>query len=201
MSTKVILIGGFTEIIELCEDNDYLIVGVIDKTNDDRIMGYRVLGNDEDAPKIYDDFWNVPVIVSPDLPAIRKKLVVQYKKIGFYFHSLISRKAMISRHATIGEGVIIHNGANISAKAEIGAFVRVNVYANVMHDCSINAFSTIAPNSVLLGHVKVGEGVYVGANSTILPHVSIDDFAIIGAGAVVTRNVSAKATVKGVPAK
>jgi sugar O-acyltransferase (sialic acid O-acetyltransferase NeuD family) len=201
MTDKIILVGGFSEIIELCEDNDIRIVGIIEKSAENKIMGYPVLGTDDEASLICNDFKDVPIVISPDMPKVRKKLVEFYKGIGFSFQSLVSKKATISKYAKLGEGVIIHNGVNISAMTEIGSFVRVNVLGNVMHDCVVGSYSTIAPNSVLLGHVKVGEEVYIGANSTILPSIAIDNSAVIGAGAVVTKNVSTMQTVKGVPAK
>jgi maltose O-acetyltransferase len=49
--------------------------------------------------------------------------------------------------------------------------------------------------------VQIGRDVWIGGGAIILPGVSIGDEAVIGAGSVVTRNVEARATVAGNPAR
>lgn len=49
--------------------------------------------------------------------------------------------------------------------------------------------------------VTIGADAWIGAGAVILPGVVISDGAVVGAGAVVTRNVEARVTVAGVPAK
>lgn len=198
---KIIIVGGFSEIIELCEDLECEIAGIIDHASVDRIFGYPVLGKDADAPELLGAYKDAFVVVSPDKPTLRHKLVAYYKETGFRIASLVSKRAVVSKYARLGEGVIIHNGVNVSAGVEIGNYVRLNVNSNVMHDCKVGDYSTVAPNAVLLGGVSVGTQVYVGANATLLPGVAVGADATIGAGAVVTKNVPASSIAKGVPAK
>ncbi|MRS03308.1 hexapeptide transferase [bacterium] len=198
---EAILIGGFVEIIELCDLCRVNILGVIDKTLDKNFCGYPVLGNDADAPTLARLYRKVPLIVTPDTPATRKKIANLYAALGFSFASLISPKADVSKSARIGEGVIIQSGVSISSNVSIDNFVHVNVRANIMHDCTIEAFATIAPNAVLLGRVRVGQFCYIGANSTIMPDVTIHERSVVGAGAVVVKDVSENKRVKGVPAR
>lgn len=49
--------------------------------------------------------------------------------------------------------------------------------------------------------ISIGTNVWIGAGSIILPGVSVGDDAIIGAGSVVTRDVPARSTVVGNPAR
>ena len=49
--------------------------------------------------------------------------------------------------------------------------------------------------------VNIGRNVWIGGHVTIMPGITVGDDAVIGAGAVVTRDVSAGATVAGVPAR
>ncbi|PNG27295.1 sugar O-acetyltransferase [Methylocella silvestris] len=49
--------------------------------------------------------------------------------------------------------------------------------------------------------VSIGANCWIGAGALILPGVTIGDDAIVGAGAVVTRDVAARATVAGNPAR
>ncbi|MEG1343261.1 MAG: sugar O-acetyltransferase [Pseudomonas sp.] len=49
--------------------------------------------------------------------------------------------------------------------------------------------------------VKIGNNVWIGGGAIILPGVTVGDNAVIGAGSVVTRDVPARATVVGNPAR
>lgn len=201
MDKGVILVGGFHEIIELCEDLDLRIEGIIDNNIRGEYFGYPIIGTDSDAEKLFSSIGKLPLIITPDLPKIREELIRYYIAFGFKFKSLIAPNSTISRSAQIGTGSIIQRDVNISSAVRIGDFVKINTMANVMHDCVIGNYTTIAPNAVILGRVSIDEKSYIGANSTILPDLTIGNNAIVGAGAVVVKNVKEGTTVKGVPAK
>jgi sugar O-acyltransferase (sialic acid O-acetyltransferase NeuD family) len=200
-ANDVILIGCFHEIIELCEICGKEIVGIIDDNSNNIPQKYTWLGTDGDIDKIALKYKNIPLIVVPDSPIVREKLVRLYSKYGFQFCNLIHPQSNISPSAKVGNGVVIQYGVNVSSDVTINDFVKINTFANVMHDVNIGAFTTIAPNAVLLGKVKISDGCYIGANSTILPNIEIGAKSIVGAGAVVTKNILPDKTVAGVPAK
>lgn len=196
----IILVGGFHEMIEFCEDAGYNIIGIIDNNLVENYLGYPILGTDSDASAIYNRYPCSSLVIVPDEPLIREKLVNLYRSVGFTFATLIHPSATISRFATIGEGTIVQRGVNVSANTKIGGFCKLNTNSNVMHDSTIADFVTIAPSAVLLGHVAVGDFAYIGANSTVLPHCSIGECTTVGAGAVVTKNIPSNSVVVGVPA-
>lgn len=201
MNDGVILVGGFHEIIELCRRCGKEIVGIIDNNLRDEYLGYKILGTDGLAGELYKEYADFPVIISPDSPAMRIRLVEYYKIIGYRFTGLISPKANISESAQIGAGVIIQDGVNVSSASLVGDFVKLNTYANVMHDVVVRDWVTVAPNAVLLGRVCIGEATYIGANSTVLAEKNVGRNAVIGAGAVVTKDVGDGITVVGNPAR
>ena len=201
MSKKIIIVGAFHEMIELCEDCGFEIVGIIDNQLTGDYHGCPILGTDEDAEQIYRDYSDCRIVLTPDLPKVREKLHELYSQIGFQFATVMSPKSIISRSAKIGKGAVIQECVNISAGSTIGDFVKLNTYVNIMHDDVIGNYTTIAPNAVLLGYVHVGESSYIGANCTILPHLRIGNGSTVGAGAVVTKDVKDDVIVKGVPAK
>ena len=198
---EVILVGGFIEVIEICELSNIKIKGIIDNKLTEDYCGYPIIGTDADAPILLDKFRTTPLILSPDLPTTRKKIADYYVRLGYSFISLISPKAEVSKSAIIGKGVIIQTSVNVSANTRLGNFARLNTKSNIMHDCKIDDYTTVAPSAVVLGRVNIGKCCYIGANSTILPEVNIGDRSIIGAGAVVVKDIENCKTVKGIPAK
>ncbi len=201
MNADVIIVGGFHEIIELCEECGLNVVGIIDNILQGAYYGVPIIGKDADAERLFHQYGGCKVIITPDSPKIRVKLVDLYKIIGYKFATVISPLAHISKYTEIGEGTVIQAGVNVSSATKIGCFCKLNSYCNVMHDNVISDYTTIAPNTVLLGRVAIGKASYIGANSTILPNISIGAGATVGAGAVVTHDVEADVVVKGIPAK
>ena len=201
MLKKIIIVGAFHEIVELSELCDKEIVGIIDNNKSDKFMSYNILGTDEDAEQIFKNNRGIPLILTPDMPSLRRDLFKYYMNIGFQFTNLISPDATISKSAKIGEGNVIQSCVNISSKVILGKFVKLNSMSNVMHDVIVGDFSTIAPNAVILGKVNIGKLSYIGSNSTILPEKNIGSGAIIGAGAVITKDVVKNTVVVGNPAR
>jgi sugar O-acyltransferase (sialic acid O-acetyltransferase NeuD family) len=201
MQNEVILVGGFLEIIELCEANDISIVGIIDNNTNSK-YNYKIIGTDDDASNFSTELKKYLLIITPDKPAIRRNLKTYYQNIGFNFGQIISKNSFISRSSVIGKGSIIQTGVNVSSEVVIGDFVKLNSLSNIMHNVVVGDFTTIAPNAILLGNVNIGKGCYIGANSTVLPNIRIADNVTIGAGAVVTKDIIEQNGVyTGIPAR
>ena len=198
---NVILVGGFHEIIELCENNNYEIIGIIDKQGKGKYRDYDIICDDNNAVSLDDFYRKIPLIITPDLPNTRKKLFDYYSVLGFTFSTLVSNKANISKSVTPQEGCVIQDMANVSAESVIGKFVKLNTMCNVMHNSKIGDFSTVAPNAVILGYVEIGKYCYIGSNATVLPNISICDNVIVGAGSVVTKNIIISGIYVGTPAR
>lgn len=197
----LILVGGFSEIVELCELAGHTIVGTFDSYHTGEFNGIEIFGNDEYAVHNALKYNKYPVVISPDLPRVRKEIVSKYKNAGYQFCNIISPSAIISRTAKLGNGIIIQSGVNISSNVHIGNFTKINTHSNVMHDVVIGNFCTVAPNAVLLGRVTVEDMVYVGANATVLPSLNLGECSLIGAGSVVTKNVGESVVCAGNPAR
>lgn len=197
----ILLVGGFSEVIELAEECGRRIVGLIDPHLSGSHLGYPVLGTDDDAAAIGGNHPDVPVFVGLDPPEQRLRLVDLYARAGFRFANLVHPQVRVSRTATVGSGVMVQYGAHLSSNVRLEDHVRVNACANLMHDVTVGRGSTIAPNAVLLGRVRVGARCYIGAQSTILPDVEIGDGAVVGAMANVTKSVAPGTVVVGNPAR
>lgn len=196
----LILVGAFLELIELSEECDREVIGVIDRLENSTFHGVPVIGTDDDVERIKREYRDVELLLSPDSPKVREKLFKFYSKFGFTFATLISPSARISKSAKIGVGSVVQYQAAVSSESCIGDFVKINYGANVTHNCTIGSFSTVAPGAILLGYSTIGISSYIGAASCVLPKMVVGDEVVIGAGAVVTRAIASGKTAIGVPA-
>ena len=57
------------------------------------------------------------------------------------------------------------------------------------------------PGVNLAGQVSIGKRVLLGSGVNVLNKIQIGDDAIVGSGSVVIRNILARTTAVGVPAK
>ena len=73
MVNKVILVGGFHEMIELCEDCGYSIVGIIDNTISTNYWNYPIIGTDGDCQELYKKYADIPLVITP----VAKSLISQ----------------------------------------------------------------------------------------------------------------------------
>ncbi len=115
--------------------------------------------------------------------------------------TLVHPRAWIARRVEIGAGALIYPGVHIDVDVKIGSCVVLNKLCTVGHDTRIGDFSTAAPGVNLGGNCRFGEGVEFGINSSTIQGIQVGDWSVIGGGAVVVRDIPAKSTAVGVPAK
>ena len=97
MNDRIIIIGGFHEIIELAEELNLRIVGLIDNEKIGTYYSYQVLGTDYDIDILFKQYSHLPLLITPDEPLLREALYLKYQSKGFLFTSLISKNAKISK--------------------------------------------------------------------------------------------------------
>ena len=200
---QIILLGVFTEIVELCSRKGIEIAYGVDPRVKSG-FSFPILSKETELTDLLkDNIYNYSFALIPDLPVARQRIFEQFgdKRNRMIFPPIIDENVMFSPSASIGKGTIILGGSLVSSNTVIENFVKLNFFSRVHHDVHIDNYTTIAPGATILGNVKVGKSVYVGANATLLPGITVGDGAVIGAGSVVTRNVDPQITVMGVPAK
>ncbi len=156
------------------------------------VLGYPVLGTDEDLVKVLADASDALVTVgqikSPDLRVRLFELLVR-RECGLPV--IISPRAYVSPHATIGAGSIVMHGAVVNAGAFIGRNCIINSQSLVEHDVSIADHCHIATAATINSGVRIGMGTFVGSGSSVRQGINVGERCLVGMGARVVADCEA----------
>lgn len=112
---------------------------------------------------------------------------------------------MLSHFTRWVTGIEIHPGATIGRCVFIdhGMGVVIGETAEIGDGCTLYHGVTLGGTSWNKGkrHPTLGRGVVVGAGAKVLGPISVGDEARVGSNAVVVRDVPARATAVGIPAR
>ena len=114
---------------------------------------------------------------------------------AYYLQSQSSRIFSIDIHpaAEIGRGIMFDHATGIV----IGETARVGDDASILHGVTLGGSGKEAGDR----HPRIGRCVMIGAGAKILGNIKVGDCARVASGSVVLKDVPAKTTVAGVPAK
>jgi sugar O-acyltransferase (sialic acid O-acetyltransferase NeuD family) len=188
-TASVLLVGAgghASACIDVIEtDGRFTVVGLVGAGAQvgERVLGYPVLGTDEDLPALAERHPTALVAVGHIQTAEpRIRLFERLRQLKCELPVIVSPLAHVSKHATLGAGTIVMHGAVINAGAVVGCNCIINSQALVEHDTHIGDHCHIATAAVLNGGVRVGTGTFVGSNATVRQNVSIGERCLIGMG-------------------
>ena len=164
-------------------------------------LGVPLLGMQSDLEKITQSHGVTAVCVAIGDNSIRQTISTIVAESGGTVTHVVSRFAMLSSSASLGDGVQLLAGSVVNAACDIGAGTIVNTNASIDHDCHVGEFVHVAPGVAIGGDVTIGELAFIGLGARVLPGLTIGAGATVGAGAVVIADVPPGATVVGVPAR
>ncbi|ABG30785.1 serine O-acetyltransferase [Roseobacter denitrificans] len=95
--------------------------------------------------------------------------------------------------ARLGVGLMLDHGAGIV----IGETAVVEDHVTILQNVTLGGTGKIRGDR----HPKVRQGVMIGAGAKIIGNIEIGAFSKVGAGSVVLKDVPARCTVAGVPAR
>jgi len=160
MKKHIILIGGgghcrsCIDVVE--QEGKYEIAGIVDipEKRDQQVLGYSVIGSDEDLPELVRTYPNVLITLEQiKTPERRMALFERLLKMGARFPVIQSPLAYVSPHARIGEGTIVMHRALINAGARVGRNCIINTNALVEYDVIIEDHCHVSTNAVVVfGH-------------------------------------------------
>ena len=189
---EIILIGGgghCKSVIDVIEqEGKFTIGGIVDMPEliGKNVLGYPIIGSDsdlEDLSKIYT--YALITLGQIRSPELRIKLFNLVKKAGFRFPKIISPKAYVSKHTSIGNGTVIMHDALINAGVRIGENCIINSKALIEHDSKISKHCHISTNALINGGVKIEEGCFIGSGVVTNNSITIKKNSFIKAGSII----------------
>lgn len=173
-------------------DDDESIQGAV-------INGYPVLGVIDDATG-YPDACYVCAIGSA---GVRELVIARLVEANpdIRYATLIDPSVEMSEYVEIGEGSIICAHTIVTTNVTIGRHVIINLDCTVGHDAALHDFVTLYPSVNVSGITDIGRCSEMGTGSAIIQTRNVGDYSIVGAGAVVVRDIPARCTAVGSPAK
>ena len=194
LDNEMILLGAgghaksCVDVIEL--EDVYKIIGLVGLPTEvgQVYLGYTVIADDAAIGRLArlhpNALVSVGQISSPDL---RIRLFTTACAAGFRFPVIVSPRAHVSRHVSIGAGTIVMHGAVVNAGAVIGENCIVNTRAIVEHDAVIGDHCHISTGAIVNGGVQVGPGCFVGSGAVIREGLCVPGGSFIKMGSLVVR--------------
>jgi sugar O-acyltransferase (sialic acid O-acetyltransferase NeuD family) len=200
--SDIILVGAgghARSCVEVIESAGLQVLGFVDRAEfvGRHVLGYPILGSDDDLPKLLKS--GVGALVAVGQIGSPKTRIVLYERLaalGAERPVIAAKSACISRHAQVGAGTVVMHGAIINAAAAVGENVIVNSRALIEHDASIGDHCHISIGSIVGGGTKVGRGCFIGGGAMIGHDISIGAGSIVGAGCVILEDCPAQTFVK-----
>ena len=131
---KIIIAGisGHSKVlIDIIEnENKYEIVGLTDKfySEGTKVLGYPVLGRDEDIPKIVKSYSIIGGLVGAGDNWLRYNISMKIQKIdaNFKFVKTVHPSAQIGKNVKIEDGTVVMAGVCVNPCSSIGRFCILN---------------------------------------------------------------------------
>lgn len=206
--TRVLIVGagGHAQVIAdivlslARSGEDWTLVGFLDDNPElmgSERLGVKVLGTSDQVR----EFGHDTLVIGIGENVARARKFDQLKSASEKFVTLVHPRASVAEDVQIDDGTVVFAGAVINTGSVIGPNVIVNTGATIDHHARIGAHVHIAPGVHLGGTVTLGEGVFLGIGSSVIPNRTIGEWTTVGAGATVIRDLPARVTAVGVPAR
>ncbi len=209
MESKEILILGVGHntlvYIELAEACGYIVNGLyhFDNSRTGEIYnGYPILGSYHDLFSLQ-SLTGLNFALSQGNNQYRSAAFSKIQSLGGNIPPLIHPSSIVSKFASINQGVVIDAQAIVNPHVTIAENTILSCKVFVAHDTKIGCNSFLAPCSMIGAYMELGDEVFVGTGANIVcgKVKQVGTGSCIGAGALVLSDVLEHTVVAGSPAK
>lgn len=156
-----------------------------------QLFGYAVIASDDSLEDLSQSYPFALITIGQIQTAKhRQRLYQQAVQCGFKLPVIIAANAHVSRHASIGEGSIVMQGAIVNAGARVGNNCIINNLALIEHDTTVADHCHISTGAILNGDVAIGAGSFIGSGCVVKEGVSIGKGCLVGMGLNVRHNLT-----------
>jgi sugar O-acyltransferase (sialic acid O-acetyltransferase NeuD family) len=149
-------------------------------------LAYPVIGCDNDLDELAKSYQYALVAIGHiETAKHRLRIYNRALQCGFQLPVIIAPTAYVSRHAKIGSGTIVMQGAIVNAGAEVGVNCIINSRALIEHDTRVADHCHISTGAILNGDVSIGARSFVGSGCFIKEGISVGKGCLIGMGLTV----------------
>ena len=184
------------------EKKQWNLLGFIDdneQLHGTKINGYQVLGRTADI----NSFSNAFFVCAVGSSKTRERIIENLKTINpsIKFATIIDPSVEMSEYVSFGEGCIVCAHTIFTVNITVGSHVIINLDCTIGHDAIIEDFVTLYPSVNVSGSTITRRDVELGTGTQIIQGKNVGEYSIIGAGSVVVKDIPAKCTAVGCPAK
>lgn len=195
---SIVLIGAgghcrsCMDVIE--QEGRWDIVGLVGQKDEigASVLGYKVIASDAELADLAKDYSYALITVGHiHTSSLRAQLFHDARRLGFTLPVVVSPRAYVSRHASIGDGTVVFHGAVVNAGARIGMNCIVNSRALIEHDVVVGDHCHISTGAILNGDVRVGTCSFVGSASVVKQGLTLGEHSFLGMGVALKRDLDA----------
>ena len=158
------------------------LVGLQEQVGE-KVLGYPVLGCDQDLPSLRQHCANALLAVGQiGLTSHREHLVLELVRLSFAMPAVISGLAHVSRHARLGSGISVGHGVMVNSGASVGDYCILNTNALIEHDAVIGDYCHISTGALVNGGVVIGNGSFIGSGAVLREGLNLPPQTVISAG-------------------
>jgi sugar O-acyltransferase (sialic acid O-acetyltransferase NeuD family) len=192
----------YTDLVEAC---GYTVKGLF-HYNDDRTgeidHDYPILGSFADLYN-REDLNGMNFALSQGDNKIRAQIYREIKQRGGNVPTLVHPSANVSRHAVLGDGVIVHINTVIHPDVIVGVNTILSYNVSISHNVHIGENCYFAFGVMIGAYVNILNNVMVGIGACAISGKveHIGEYAYVGAGSLLTHDVDDYCVVVGRPAR
>ena len=179
------------------------VVGFIDDySKEDRVDGYKILGNLKDIESLRKQgvFTHVILGIGYNHLDFKKSLYLELKSNNIPLGSIISLGTFVDQSAKVGDGCFLLPGTTLDKGVVIEDNSVLNTGVIVAHDSVIGKHCFLGPGVKLAGFINVGEQSFLGVGTTVIDNLNLCEQTQTGGGAVLINSTTKKGLYIGVPA-